>query len=102
MAFIGLFSVLSAFTWSVPSITAMRFLTGIGIGGAMPVTVALTADYSPISRRGTLLMLMFCGNTIGGFLGGQLVAQILPIFGWQSIFLSGGIPPLVLIPFLLV
>jgi AAHS family 4-hydroxybenzoate transporter-like MFS transporter len=101
-AFIGIFSVLSAFTWSVDSITAMRFLTGIGIGGAMPATVALTADYSPISRRGTLLMLMFCGNTIGGFLGGQLVAQILPIFGWQSIFLAGGIPPLVLIPILLV
>jgi AAHS family 4-hydroxybenzoate transporter-like MFS transporter len=101
-AFIGTFSVLSAFTWSVDSITAMRFLTGIGIGGAMPATVALTADYSPISRRATLLMLMFCGNTIGGFLGGQLVAQILPIFGWQSIFLAGGIPPLVLFPILLV
>jgi AAHS family 4-hydroxybenzoate transporter-like MFS transporter len=101
VGFIGLFSVLSAFMWSVPSITAMRFLTGIGIGGAMPVTVALTADYSPISRRGTLLMLMFCGNTIGGFLGGQLVAEILPIFGWQSIFFSGGVPPLILIPFLL-
>jgi AAHS family 4-hydroxybenzoate transporter-like MFS transporter len=97
VGFIGLFSVLSAFMWSVPSITAMRFLTGIGIGGAMPVTVALTADYSPISRRGTLLMLMFCGNTIGGFLGGQLVAEILPIFGWQSIFFSGGVPPLILI-----
>lgn len=96
-AFIGLFSVLSAFTWSVDTITAMRFMTGIGIGGAMPATVALTADYSPINRRGTLLMLMFCGNTIGGFLGGQLVAQILPIFGWQSIFLAGGIPPLALL-----
>ena len=68
----------------------------------MPATVALTADYSPISRRGTLLMLMFCGNTIGGFLGGQLVAQILPIFGWQSIFLAGGIPPLMLLLILLV
>ena len=99
--FMGLFSMLSAFAWSVPTITAMRFMTGIGIGGAMPVTVALTADYSPVSRRGTLLMLMFCGNTIGGFLGGQLVAQILPIFGWQSIFFSGGLPPLILIPFLL-
>ena len=99
--FIVLFSMLSAFAWSVPTITAMRFMTGIGIGGAMPVTVALTADYSPVSRRGTLLMLMFCGNTIGGFLGGQLVAQILPIFGWQSIFFSGGLPPLILIPFLL-
>ena len=102
VGFIALFSVLSAFAWSVPSITAMRFLTGIGIGGAMPATVALTADYSPIKRRGTLLMLMFCGNTIGGFLGGQLVAQILPIFGWQSIFLAGGIPPLMLLLILLV
>jgi AAHS family 4-hydroxybenzoate transporter-like MFS transporter len=101
-AFIGIFSVLSAFTWSVETITAMRFLTGIGIGGAMPATVALTADYSPVSRRGTLLMLMFCGNTVGGFLGGQLVAQILPIFGWQSIFLAGGIPPLVLLLILFV
>jgi AAHS family 4-hydroxybenzoate transporter-like MFS transporter len=102
VAFIGVFSVLSALAWSIPSITAMRFLTGLGIGGAMPVTVALTSDYSPIQRRGTLIMLMFCGNTLGGFLGGQLVAQILPIFGWQSIFLAGGIPPLVLIPILMV
>jgi MFS transporter, AAHS family, 4-hydroxybenzoate transporter len=45
---------------------------------------------------------MFCGNTLGGFLGGQLVAQILPIFGWQSIFLAGGIPPLLLIPILMI
>jgi AAHS family 4-hydroxybenzoate transporter-like MFS transporter len=100
-AFIGLFSVMSTLAWSVPTITATRFLTGVGIGGAMPATVALTADYSPIKRRGTLLMLMFCGNTIGGFLGGQLVAQILPIFGWHSIFLAGGLPPLILLPFLL-
>jgi MFS transporter, AAHS family, 4-hydroxybenzoate transporter len=101
VAFIGIFSVASAFAWSIPSITAMRFMTGLGIGGAMPVTVALTSDYSPIQRRGTLIMLMFCGNTLGGFLGGQLVAQILPIFGWQSIFFAGGIPPLLLIPFLM-
>jgi AAHS family 4-hydroxybenzoate transporter-like MFS transporter len=101
VAFIGIFSVASAFAWSIPSITMMRFMTGLGIGGAMPVTVALTSDYSPIQRRGTLIMLMFCGNTLGGFLGGQLVAQILPIFGWQSIFFAGGIPPLLLIPFLM-
>jgi len=102
VGFIAVFSILSAYAWSIPSITAMRFLTGLGIGGAMPVTVALTSDYSPIQRRGTLIMLMFCGNTLGGFLGGQLVSQILPIFGWQSIFLAGGIPPLLLIPILMV
>src|ERR1700682_1880779 len=102
VAFIAVFSVLSALAWSIPSITVMRFLTGLGIGGAMPVTVALTSDYSPSHRRGTLIMLMFCGNTLGGFLGGQLVAQILPIFGWQSIFLAGGVPPLLLIPILMI
>src|SRR5580704_1841114 len=102
VGFIGVFSVMGAFAWTIPSITAMRFMTGLGIGGAMPVTVALTSDYSPLKRRGTLIMMMFCGNTIGGFLGGQLVAQILPIFGWQSIFLAGGIPPLVLLPILFV
>jgi AAHS family 4-hydroxybenzoate transporter-like MFS transporter len=102
VAFIGVFSVASAFAWSIPSITVMRFMTGVGIGGAMPATVALTSDYSPIQRRGTLIMLMFSGNMLGGFLGGQLVAQILPIFGWQSIFFAGGIPPLLLIPFLMI
>src|SRR5258708_9857818 len=102
VGFIGVFSVISALAWSVPSSSAMRFLTGLGIGGAMPVTVALTSDYSPLKRRGTLIMLMFCGNTVGGFLGGQLVAQILPIFGWQSIFLAGGLPPLLLIPILMI
>src|SRR6201991_134661 len=101
VGFIAVFSILSAFAWSIPSITVMRFMTGLGIGGAMPVTVALTSDYSPLQRRGPLIMLMFCGNTIGGFLGGQLVAQILPVFGWQSIFLAGGLPPLILIPVLL-
>src|SRR5450432_4290380 len=101
VALIGIFSVLSVFAWSISSITVLRFLTGLGIGGAMPVTVALTSDYSPIQRRGTLIMLMFCGNTLGGFLGGQLVAQNKQIFGWQSIFLAGGIPPLLLIPVLM-
>jgi len=101
VAFIGLFSVASAFAWSVQSISVLRFFTGLGIGGALPATVALTADYSPLHRRGSLVMIMFCGNVLGGFLGGQLVAQILPIFGWQSIFLCGGVPPLILIPFLM-
>ena len=53
VAFIAIFSVLSAFAWSIPSITVMRFLTGLGIGGAMPVTVAslpITARSSGAAR----------------------------------------------------
>ena len=74
-----------------------RFFTGIGIGGAMPTTVALTSDYTPDRWRTSVVMFMFTGNTIGGFFAGQIAAQILPRWGWQGIIYVGGIVPLVLL-----
>lgn len=99
-AIIGTFSLLSAFAPSLAALVVLRFFTGIGIGGAMPATVALTSDYTPERHRASFIMWMFCGNTIGGFVGGQLAAQMLPHFGWQSIFLVGGVAPLLLVPVL--
>ena len=72
-------------------LVVLRFMTGIGIGALMPTTVALTSDYAPDRLRATVIMFVFTGNPIGGFLGGQLVAQLLPIFGWQVIFHIGGV-----------
>jgi AAHS family 4-hydroxybenzoate transporter-like MFS transporter len=99
-AWIGVFSLASAFAPSLPVMVVLRFLTGIGLGGAMPATVALTSDYAPARSRGTFIMLMFCGNTVGGFLGGQIAARVLPHLGWESIFLFGGVAPLALVPLL--
>jgi MFS transporter, AAHS family, 4-hydroxybenzoate transporter len=98
---IGVFSLLSAFAGSLPAMVALRFFTGIGIGGIMPTTVALAADYVPERLRGSVIMVVFCGNPLGGFLGGQLAALLLPQFGWQSIFVVGGVLPLLLVPVLL-
>ena len=101
LALIGLFSLASAFAASLPQMVLLRFFTGIGIGGAMPATVALTSDYAPERYRGSFIMLMFCGNTLGGFIGGQIAALVLPRYGWESIFLIGGGAPLLLLPVLL-
>ena len=90
-------SLLSAWATSLPMLVALRFFTGIGIGGAMPTTVALTSDYTPDRWRTSVVMFMFTGNTIGGFFAGQIAAQILPHWGWQGIFYVGGIVPLVLL-----
>jgi AAHS family 4-hydroxybenzoate transporter-like MFS transporter len=98
LLFIGVFSLLSAFATSLPMLTALRFFTGIGIGALMPATVALASDYAPERLRAVLIMLVFVGNPIGGFLGGQLVAALLPMFGWTVIFIVGGVLPLALIP----
>lgn len=100
VAFFGLFSLLSAWATSLPMLVALRFFTGIGIGGAMPTTVALTSDYTPDRWRTSVVMFMFTGNTVGAFFAGQIAAQILPSWGWPGIFLVGGIVPLALLPVL--
>jgi AAHS family 4-hydroxybenzoate transporter-like MFS transporter len=51
--------------------------------------------------RAPIVMVIFTGNPLGGFLGGQAIALLLPHFGWPVIFFIGGILPLVLIPVML-
>ncbi len=97
VALFGVFSLLSAYAPSLQILVILRFFTGIGIGGAMPTTVALTSDYAPARWRASIVMFMFTGNTIGGFFAGQIAAQILPGWGWQGIFFVGGIVPLVML-----
>lgn len=100
VALFGLFSLFSAWAPSLPVLVALRFMTGVGIGGAMPTTIALTADYIPQRWRATIIMFMFCGNTIGGFFAGRIAAMILPAYSWPGIFYVGGIVPLAMLPVL--
>jgi AAHS family 4-hydroxybenzoate transporter-like MFS transporter len=99
-ATIAVFTLLCALASSLTQLTLLRFLTGIGIGGIMPTAVALTADYTPRRYRATFVIVMFCGTPAGGFVGGQIVAQLLPHFGWRSIFLLGCAWPLLMLPVL--
>ena len=78
----------------------IRFLTGLGLGGAMPNAVALTAEFSPHRRRATMVMTMFCGFSVGAAIGGLLAAALIPRFGWQAVFVVGGLAPLLLLPLL--
>ncbi len=68
---------------------ALRFCTGIGIGGLMPNTIALNSELSPKRLRATLVVLMFTGITLGSSTPGFIAAWVLPIFGWKVLFLVG-------------
>src|SRR3954454_19095880 len=96
----GLGSLATAFVKDVETLLVIRFLTGLGLGGAMPNAIALTSEFNPHRRRATMVMIMFCGFSVGAALGGLLAAQLIPQFGWQSVFVVGGIAPLLLVPFL--
>lgn len=72
----------------------LRFLAGVGIGGLMPNTIALNSELSPKRLRATLIVLMFTGTTLGSGSPGLIAAWLLPHFGWQVLFLIGGLTPL--------
>ena len=93
----GLASLLTAFGGSLPMLNILRFFTGIGIGGAFPGAATLTGDYAPRRFRATMIMASFTGAPVGGFLCGQLAGVLLPSFGWPSIFLVGGVVPLLMV-----
>jgi AAHS family 4-hydroxybenzoate transporter-like MFS transporter len=96
----GVGTLVTIFAQDVYWLIALRFLTGLGLGGAMPNAIALTSEFSPRRRRATMVMAMFCGFSVGAALGGLLAAALIPQFGWRSIFLIGGIAPLIYAPFL--
>jgi len=97
VALFGLGSLASAVAPSLGFLAGTRFITGAGIAGAFAGTVALTGDYAPQRLRATMIMVMFTGAPVGGFLGGLAVSLLLHEgFGWPIIFIIGGVFPLVL------
>lgn len=96
----GIASVASAFSPSLGVLVALRFLTGLGLGGAMPNAITLTSEYCPAARRSFLVTTMFCGFTIGSALGGFAAAALIEHYGWHAVLLVGGVVPLALVPLL--
>jgi AAHS family 4-hydroxybenzoate transporter-like MFS transporter len=95
-------SVATVWTSSTATLAICRILTGIGLGGAMPNILAITSEYSPKRHRATIVTLMFCGFPLGGMLGGAISAMLIPAYGWKSVFIVGGIAPLLLLPLVMI
>lgn len=93
---LALFSVLTAFSTSFNQLLIFRFLTGLGLGGALPNVVALSSEYVPRRLMAVLVAALFCGLPAGGFICGMISSALLPVWGWQSIFYIGGILPFII------
>lgn len=93
----GLFMSLTAIAPSIEVLYAARFFTGLGLGAAMPTMISVVGDEATEANRGKLNSLMYCGLPVGAiFVAG--LAMLLPEIKWQTLFLIGGLTPLVLIP----
>jgi len=100
-ALFGVMSLLSATATSIEILGAYRFVAGLGLGGAIPNIVALVSEYSPSRVRSTAIVTTFAGFPMGAVLGGVASARIIPDYGWESVFILGGVLPLLLIPIII-
>lgn len=93
----GLFSVLTTVAPSMDLLTVARFLTGVGLGGALPNVIAVAAEASVPGRRNATISMMYVGMPLGGAIA-SLIVLMTDVTHWRTVFLAGGITPLLVAP----
>lgn len=94
--FFSVFSGVAAFAPNFKSFCVLRFLAGLGMGGAMPITIAIVSEFAPARIRAKSVTAMFAGFTTGWAVAGAVAMGIIPRFGWRAALFMGFIPLLFL------
>lgn len=100
VAIFGLFSLSTLLADGLGTLIAARFMTGLGLGAAMPAVIAYASDHSPEDMKKRAVGYIYCTIPIGGLLSG--VVMQAGIFGtdWRPVYLVGGVAPLIVAPLL--
>jgi len=100
VALFGLFSLLTPLAGGIEPLLALRFLTGLGLGGAMPMLIALASEQASAGRKATMVAMITSGMPLGGALAGLVARSPLAAEDWRMIFVVGGVAPLLIAPLL--
>jgi AAHS family 4-hydroxybenzoate transporter-like MFS transporter len=87
----GVFGLLCAACHSLIPLVTCRFFAGIGMSGALAVTVANINEFAPPRLRATFVTVIFSGTTFGSGAIGLVAPSLAGRFGWQGIFVLGGV-----------
>lgn len=94
MAILGVSTLLSAFAQNYTQLLVLRLGIGLGMGGATPCLETITAEYSSNRLRNLFISVVTNGFMIGAIAGGAVAALLIGRFGWQAVFLAGGVASL--------
>lgn len=100
VALFGVFSLATALAWDLTTLVGARFLTGVGLGAALPNLIALSSEAAGPKMRGLAVSLMYCGVPLGAALAATIGVVGLAS-NWQTVFYVGGAVPLLLVPLLI-
>ena len=87
----GIFTAALALVNSIEALAVLRFLAGLGLGGAMPNAATLASEYVPARNRPLAVTLTIVSVPLGGALAGELAALVIPMQGWRTLFAVAGL-----------
>lgn len=91
----GVVSLVTVYAQSLTQLVVLRFMVGVGLGGMLPNALALAGQVAGPKYRATATGMVGIGITFGGVVAGIVAARLMPVHGWQVMFLIGGILPLI-------
>lgn len=97
----GIMSILTAFASQYSVLILIRFLTGLGMGGALPMMITLASEAVSDKYKGTAVSIMYSGIPFGGMLTSFVAMALAGDSEWRHIFYIGGLAPVLMIPLLL-
>jgi MFS transporter, AAHS family, 3-hydroxyphenylpropionic acid transporter len=97
VALFGIFSLLTSFAWDISSLVVARALTGLGLGGALPMVLALVAETGTVEQQPGRVAAVYATTPFGGAVI-SLLSLLIAATQWRTIFVVGGVVPLVLAP----
>ena len=101
VAVFGGFTLATAFAGDYHSLLAVRFCAGLGFGAALPNMMAIAAEIGRPEKAASTAAAMFCGMPVGGGMAALTTQLLHADFSWRTLFMLGGVLPILLIPALL-
>jgi putative MFS transporter len=83
---------IAGLSMSLGFLVGARFLTGLGLGGMVPIDQALVAEYAPARIRGRISAVLPLCWPIGIFAAAGAGLAVAPYFGWRWLFAIGALP----------
>jgi len=98
VTFIGISVIVTAYSTALWQMILLRGITGLGVGSMLASLTAISSEYTPSKYRSLAVVTITAGYPLGATLGGFIAAPLIPVYGWQSVFLVGGTATLFMVP----